>query len=239
MKIKIAAAQLQIHKKIEDNLQEILNAIDIASRNGAQFLCCPEICLVTDERKVKNLSAETAQIKAAAKKNHLNFIFGTYVKEDEVIRNQIWVINNQGKLIYKYNKKHTWLKERPFVKAGRKNKVLEVDGIKFAVINCWDYAYPEDIRKLAKQGAQIIFCPSYLLSHPYTKEVLDKIPQVRAFDAMSYFVMADAVAADTFKRTKICHPLNLISRIQDKPGIIYAELDLMQIDRLRKRFMNF
>ncbi|MBU1038733.1 carbon-nitrogen hydrolase family protein [Patescibacteria group bacterium] len=238
MSIKIAAGQIEVGDNIEKNLQKILLAITTAAAQQADYLCLPEICLVSDEKLIRNINKEIEQIKQAAKKYKINVIFGTYLKIDGHIRNQLWVINKNGETIHKYNKKHTFFTERSTVKEGKNNKVLTIDNLNFAVINCWDYAYPEDIRKLARDGAQVIFCPSYLVSHPHTKEVLDKIPQVRAFDSMSYFIMVDAFNKETFKRSKICHPLKTLSSLSDSPGIIYATIELTAITKLRQRFLN-
>lgn len=236
--VRVAAAQMRITGNVKTNLAEILTTIKKASKNGAQFLCLPEICLVNEETNIPSISKETKRIREAAKEHHLNVIFGTYAKDKNHIRNQIWIIDRHGRIAYKYNKKHAYLSERPFLKEGKHNKVITLDDVPFAVINCWDYAYPEHIRKLAKRGAKIIFCPSYLMSFPKTGQVLDKIPQVRAFDAMSYFIMVDGHSDETFKRTKICSPLTELGRIHNKPGIIYADLDLADIDSLRELFLN-
>lgn len=236
--VRIAAAQIPITANIQENLTTILNAIKRAAHKNADFICLPEICLVNEETNFPPITKETNQIRNAAKQHHINIIFGTYAREKEHIRNQIWIINKQGTVVYKYNKKYAYLTEKSFLKEGRRNKVITLDKTPFAVINCWDYAYPEHIRKLAKQGAKIIFCPSYLMSYPQTHRVLDKIPQVRAFDTMSYFVMVDGYSDETFKRTKICSPFNELARIHNKPGIVYADLDLKTIDKLRKQFVN-
>jgi len=158
MKVRIAAVQMEVEDSIADNLKEILEGISDAKKDSCDFVCFPELSLVCDEKLVKNITEETNKIKQAAKENNINVIFGTYVKEDDKIRNQIWTINKRGEIIYKYNKRHSYMTEKMYVTEGRRNKVLDSEGVKFAVINCWDYAYPEDIRKLAKEGANEFYC---------------------------------------------------------------------------------
>jgi (R)-amidase len=223
----------------EQNLTEILTRIHTASSNGARFICFPEISLVSDETRLQDITREVAQIKQAAKDNDINVIFGTYIQDEKGhIRNQIWIVNRQGGVVYRYSKRNPFLTEKSFLKAGRQNKVVTVDEMPFAVIDCWDYAFPEHIRGLAKRGAKVIFCPSYLLSHPRTREVLDRVPQVRAFDTMAYFIMVDSYAPETFKRTRICHPLHEIASVVNSPATIYADIDLTEIDELRETYHN-
>jgi predicted amidohydrolase len=236
--VKVIAAQIKVTESVQENLASILSAITEAGKEKTDFICFPEACLVSDETFIPQLKGETKAIRKAAAQANVNVLFGTYVKEKGITRNQIWVINRKGELVYRYNKKHLYATEIEHVKAGKTNKMLTLDGIKFAVINCWDYAFPEYLRKLAQQGADIIFCPSYLLSFPFTKEVLRKIPQVRAFDCMAYFVMVDACAEDSFKHSKICSPLQELAGIEGKPGLLKAELDLSLLQELRARFKN-
>ena len=211
---KIAAAQIEVTGDIEKNLSTILANITEAAQQQANIICFPEICLIDDDMNARRISRESRAIQAAAALHGIHVICGSYVIDDtKRIRNQIWVIDRTGNIVMRYNKRNLYKAESAAILPGKRNKIFELDGIRFAIINCWDYAFPEEIRSLAAKGAEVIFCPSYLLSHPRTKDVLDKIPQVRAFDAMTYFVMVDAFAQDTYKRSKICHPLRVLSAI--------------------------
>ena len=99
------------------------------------------------------------------------------------------------------------------------------------------FAYPEDIKKLAQQGAQIIFCPSYLLNDAdITKSVFRSIPLSRAFENIAYFVMVDAYTDEVLGESQICDPLKVLEQIRGKEGLIHADLDIHRIERLRSKF---
>jgi predicted amidohydrolase len=236
--VNVAAVQMPISNDSVINLNQILKDVRKAAKNEAEIVCFPEISLVSDEKLVRPIGKEIKAISSLAKELNVSVIFGTYLKDENQIKNQIIVINQKGKIIHRYNKKHAYISEKKFLKEGRNNRVFTLNKISCAVINCWDYAYPEYIRSLAKKGAMVIFCPSYLMSHKKTKEVLKKIPQVRAFDSMSYFVMVDAYTKETFKKSRICHPLKELASISDQSGIIYAEIMVKEIKKLRKYFSN-
>jgi len=239
MKWKIAAAQIVVTDSIEQNLQEILKAIRTASKNNADIVCLPETCLINEEEHTRRITKEVKTIRDLAKEKNINVVFGSYVLDDEQkIRNRIFVIDRTGEVVLRYNKRNLYRDESAIIVAGKRNRLATLDGIHIAVINCWDYAFPEDIRDLASRGAEVIFCPSYLLSHPQTHNVLYHIPQVRAFDCMAYFVMVDAFAEETYKHSKICHPLHRIADIKNKAGIAYGEIDTSEIKKLRKEFPN-
>lgn len=234
--MKIAAAQITAHDDKKTNLESML--LYIKKTKSVDTLCFPELCLQSNVKQVTSIEKEIKILCAAAKQYQTNIIFGSYVAIDGKIKNRIFVINKQWEVIHRYNKKHPYASEQESVSKGRNNKPFLLDGISCAVINCRDYAFPEYSRDLAQKWAKIIFCPAYLMSFPRTKDVLEKIPQVRAFDCMSYFVMVDAIADDTFKRTKICHPLYEIQKLTGKEWVICATLDVTEIDQLRIEFSN-
>lgn len=235
--MKVAVAQINITDIKEDNLKKILAYIQKAK--DSDVVCFPELSLQPNLDNILPIQKDLIKISESAIKNDINIIFGSYIRYKGKIKNRIFVVDRKGFIIHRYDKKHPYISEVNQVSKGRINKLFNLDGVTCAVINCWDYAFPEYGRDLAKNGAKIIFCPSYLMSHPRTVNVLERIPQVRAFDYMSYFIMVDAVAEDTFKRSKICHPLRLLHSIKDREGIIKAYLDVSEIDKLRHEFKNF
>ena len=235
--MRIAAAQIEVGQDKTKNCEKILSSIHQA--RNADVICFPELSLQSDEHNIQPIGRDLKKICTAAKENSIHVIFGAYVNEKKTIRNKLFVIDKQGKIIHQYNKRHPYKTEKDYVVSGKTNKVFSLDDTPCALINCWDYAYPEYLRSLARKGAVIFFCPSYLVSFPQTHTVLDKIPQVRAFDTMSYFVMVDAVAPDTYKRSRICHPLHQLAFIKDNEQIIYVDVDKEAILALREAHNNF
>lgn len=235
----VAACQMKVSSNCSENLQSIIEHITEAKKKGADVICFPETCLIDDENDAKRITQELKAIRACASEHDINVIFGTYlIDAHKKIRNQVLVIDRNGDIVSRYNKEHKYMAESETVSAGHRNHVFVLDGVRCAAFICWDYAFPENMRKLASKGTDVIFCPSYLLSHPLTHDVLDKIPQVRAFDTMSYFVMVDACADKTYCRSKICHPLRCLAETSKVNDMIIAELDIADLDRVRKEFPN-
>ncbi|KKM23120.1 hypothetical protein LCGC14_1618460, partial [marine sediment metagenome] len=82
----------------------------------------------------------------------------------------------------------------------------------------------------------IIFCPSYLVDYEKDEELLRKIPLVRAFENMSYYISCDAYTDETLSESYICHPLRTLKIIKKKEGIMFEDLNLKEIDSLRKYY---
>lgn len=94
----------------------------------------------------------------------VNIIGGSIaIKEDSLIYNRAVVIDRKGNLIYHYDKIHLvpMLNEPAYLEGGRsKVQTFELDGVKMGVVICFDLRFPEIIRQLALQEAQVLFIPA-------------------------------------------------------------------------------
>lgn len=99
-----------------------------------------------------------------AKKHDINIVGGSVAnKVDGKIYNTSLVFNRKGELVYEYSKIHLVpMLNEPLYLEGGKNKVeiFELDGVKMGLIICYDLRFPELSRKLALDGAQVLFVPA-------------------------------------------------------------------------------
>jgi predicted amidohydrolase len=86
---------------------------------------------------------------------------------------------------------------------------------------------------LAEQGAEVIFCPSYLVDYEVDGEPLQALPLARAFENLVYFVLCDAVSDNTLSISMICHPLGVRQQISQTEGILIGDLNLAELSTLR------
>lgn len=237
--VNVAVAQMRVTYDVEENFQRILNFIDNASNNQSDIVCFPETCLNPDDENIFDVSKYIKEISTECNNKSIYCIFGSYITVKSRIFNILFLINRSGRVLYKYKKVHLWKSELKNVVPGKVNKVIATDFGKIGLINCWDFAFPEFLKNLSKKGATIIFCPSYMVDYERDKEILRKIPLVRAFENMSYYVSCDAFTEETLSESYICHPLRTLKTIKKKEGIIFAELDMKEIDSLRQYYSLF
>ncbi|MDQ0158325.1 carbon-nitrogen family hydrolase [Alkalibacillus salilacus] len=99
-------------------------------------------------------------LKDLATKHHVNIVGGSIAnKKEGGIYNTAVVINREGELVYQYDKAHLvpMLNEHHYLTGGEKPaEVFELDGVKFGLIICYDLRFPELIRPLALEGAQVL-----------------------------------------------------------------------------------
>src|SRR3989338_4915914 len=236
--LKAAAAQIEVTNNTEKNLNKIISFIKKVAAKKVDVVCFPETSLVHSKNKktIKNTKIKKYIdiIKKSCRENKIHCIFGSNVFDENKIYNSAFLINDKGKIIYRYDKVNLWLNEKNKSK-GNKNRVIETKFGKIGIIICWDIAYPEYVKKLAKNGAWIIFCPSYIKNYGRELESYLQIPYVRAFENSAYFVSCDSANKECAQYSVICGPSKIIKEIKGKEGLIVANLDRKSIVGVSKR----
>lgn len=99
-------------------------------------------------------------LRDLAKELNVNIIGGSVanrVKDD--FYNSSFVFDRSGKLVYEYDKVHLvpMLKEPKYLTGGQHvPEVFELEGVKMGLIICYDLRFPEVVRTLALEGAQVL-----------------------------------------------------------------------------------
>ncbi|UOQ48537.1 carbon-nitrogen family hydrolase [Gracilibacillus caseinilyticus] len=95
-----------------------------------------------------------------AKKYQVNVIGGSIAnRKQDGIYNTSFVFNRLGELVHQYDKIHLvpMLDEPKYLKGGcDKGEFFELDGVKMGIVICYDLRFPELIRSLVLQGAEVI-----------------------------------------------------------------------------------
>ncbi|HLD05433.1 MAG TPA: carbon-nitrogen hydrolase family protein [Candidatus Nanoarchaeia archaeon] len=233
--VKVAVAQIKVTSKIDTNLRKILDSIDKAKSKKADIVCFPEVCL-NPTYKSLDVSKQIKAIQERCKQRSIWVIIGSHVPAGKKLKNSVFLIDRSGKIKYRYDKIHLWISEENKITPGKVSRVIDTEFGKIGVINCQDFVFPSFIQKLSKAGAKIIFCPMYIFDFQKDADVLRKIPLVRAFENICYFITSAAFAPGTLAESFICHPQRVLKKIEHKEGIIYANLNLKEIDPLRKYY---
>ncbi len=89
-------------------------------------------------------------------------ICGLSEREHDDVYNSVAVLDRTGRLAARYRKAHlfTLAREPRFLKRGGSLTVLDIDGMKWGIMLCYDIRFPEMARSLALLGAEAIVVPS-------------------------------------------------------------------------------
>ncbi|MGC6415513.1 MAG: nitrilase-related carbon-nitrogen hydrolase [Bradymonadia bacterium] len=240
-------------------LDKHLPMIDEAGQKGVQILCLQEIfngpyyCPSQDKRWYD--SAEpvpdgptTRLMQEYAKKYSMVIVVPIYEEDMRgVYYNTAAVIDADGTYLGKYRKQHIpqtsgfW--EKFFFKPGNGGyPVFQTAYAKVGVYICYDRHFPEGWRALGLNGAEIVFNPSATVAG--LSEYLWKLEQPAAAVANTYYIGAiNRVGKEApwnigefYGQSYFVNPRGqfeaMASRDQDE--LVIADLDLGQIDEVRK-----
>lgn len=202
---KIAAIQLRPRAgDVAENLQRIGMHVGMAARNGAQWILLPEVCDIGyDLSKIPDLAqtrpnASTEALSALAAERNVVIIAGLAERRGDKIFNTAVVFDATGKLCAQYDKVHLCpippINEPAVFTPGDSIHAFEVKGpdgtvVRIGLSICYDIRFPELYRKLADDGAQIIFHPT---AFPASRiEQLEVCQRARAIENQLFVVSAN------------------------------------------------
>ncbi len=200
-----------------------------------------------EELADENGKATIPFLQGMAKKYKVNIIAGSIAnKKNKGIYNSSYVMNREGELVYEYDKMHLvpMLDEPKFLNGGeKKGKVFELDGIKMGVIICYDLRFPELMRSLALQGAEVIHVVAQWPTA--RKEHWKYLQHARAIENQCYIVSANSSGTcngtDFAGESLVIDPLGKLvqSGPAEKEATVTANIDLSNVIETRKNIPVF
>ena len=122
--------------------------------------------------------------------------------------------------------------------------VISTDFGTIGIAICFDIRFPEYIRGLARRGAELIIIPAQF-TVPTGEAHWELLSRARAIDNECWVVGAQA-ARDTggifecYGHSLIVSPYgDVISSADETEQIIYADIDLNEVDRVRSELPSF
>lgn len=254
----IALLQLDTQGDKSANLKKIGAFIDEAASKGVQFITMPEMCtFVAKEHEELLANAEsipgpTTQFMSDKAKKYGIWIHGGSIYEsipgERRLKNTTVVYNPKGEIVAKYSKIHLYdvevkngvsFKESDSIKPGDEIVSFDSDFGRMGLAICYDIRFCELYRILALRGAKVIFNPAEFAL--YTgKDHWESLIRARAIENVCYMVCADQIGVkpifQTYGRSIVVDPWgNVIAKASDREGILYAEIDVDYVDKMREQ----
>lgn len=245
--MKIACVQMDIaFGEPEKNFIVAGKHIEEAARAGADVIVLPEMWNTgyalkdlstladSDGEKTKQLLSQNA------KEYRVNIIGGSVAtKKEDGYYNTMYVANHNGEIIAEYDKAHLFklMDEHLSMEPGQKANLFEIDGNLCGGVICYDLRFPEWIRTHAIKGAKVMFIPAQ-----WPKPRIDHwqiLLQARAIENQSFIVAVNRVGKDPNNEfnghSMVVAPWGeILIGGESSDGIYYADLDLEEVDRVRK-----
>lgn len=158
---------------------------------GVQLLVTPEMCMTgynltpteLDQSAEASNGALFEAVANICQQNNLALIYGYAERGSQgAIYNSVQLIDHTGTSLLNYRKTHLWgdLDRNLFSAGDALSAVVNVSGWQVGAAICYDLEFPETLRHLAVQGAELVVAPTGLMS-PWT-EVADQVVPVRAYE---------------------------------------------------------
>ncbi len=173
-KVTVAAGFLNCYdnkdnETVESRFEKILALCDKAGQQKVDIVSFPEsICTFMLHKSIKGETSQpvpgpwTEALGEKAKKYGMYILFNMgEIGEDGLRYNTNVVINKDGSLLGKYRKCHiTYNALNNGSSPGHEYNVFDTDFGRIGTVTCFDQFFPESIRSLAVQGAEIVFVPT-------------------------------------------------------------------------------
>lgn len=224
---------------LEDNLHRLRQEAFKAQAAGAQLLVTPEmytsgynIGLHAVRHLAEPVDGPTARCLAAlAREAGIALLYGYPERgPDGRIYNSVQLLDDQGVSLLNYRKTHLFgeLDRAMFSPGEQACAVVELHGWSLGVLICYDLEFPENCRRLALAGAQLIVVPTANME-PF-EFIADVTVRSRAFENHCYVAYANYCGQEGEIRycglSSVASPQGeRLVRGTDRESLLHAQLD--------------
>lgn len=242
-KVRAAAVQVRpIPGSVKETIFQGVRLAKQAAEKGAEVICLPEHWL--PEEKIPTPMDPIPSLQSLAEECGVPVVAGAFFERVRgLVRLSSPVIGPDGKVLGRQFKVHLFGREKKMARAGNAYEVFRLNGYKVGVLICYDVDFPEASRILTLKGADVLMCPSRIISRgvgPWQQYLT-----VRSLENRVPIVAPNVYAPPWFKghssivtlrqepRTKIALP-RISSTSREGSTVVIEDLDLQLHARLRR-----
>ncbi|MFD2332074.1 carbon-nitrogen family hydrolase [Cohnella sp. GCM10020058] len=256
-KLKLALIQMDINAgHPDDNYERLAALLERAVSEGVK----PDVIVVPE---MWNTGYDLAHIREIAdpegartidfissfsRKHGVNVLAGSVAASRAAlgggVTNTAYAFDRTGSQIAEYAKIHLFklMDEHLHLEAGERPGRFELEGVQAGAMICYDIRFPELARKLALDGAKVLFVPAEW-PHPRLHHWRTLL-QARAIENQMYVVACNrsGVSGETrfFGHSMVVDPWGeIVAEAGEEETILRAEIDLALTDEVRGRIPVF
>ncbi len=259
--LRVACIQNTATRDIDANLAWVSARIDEAAAGGARFIALPEtvglIEPVNEQIPAATFSedddAGLAAFRERAAAHGVTLLVGSQlIREHGKIYNRSFLLDPDGEIRARYDKLHMFdielkngeaYRESDAIEPGDRAVVVETPLARIGLSVCYDLRFGALYRALAQAGADIITIPAAFTqttgeAHWHT------LVRARAIETGAYVLAPNQCGHHCDKRYSYGHSLiidpwgEILADGGAEPGIVYADLDLSRVAKVRSRIPN-
>ncbi|WP_421732576.1 carbon-nitrogen hydrolase family protein [Cellulomonas sp.] len=250
--VRVTVAQLQVSDDHTANRQVVEDAFRTAARTRADVLVLPEYASGFDPRGVGAEHAEpldgpfVTMLRDRARATGVAVLAGTTLPGDggdARAVNAVVAVDGTGALVGVYRKVHLYdafgHKESDRLVPGPVDApplVLDIGGLTFGVLTCYDLRFPESARRLVDAGAQVLVVPAAWASGELKAMHWRTLAVARAIENTAAVVAVGQAGKGVTGRSLVVAPDGVVGlEMDEKPQVRTVDLDGAALLRVREQ----
>ena len=238
--MKIAALQMQcVLGDVEANIARIESAAVDAAKAGAKLLIAPELATqgYGAGEAFSKLSSPAGgdvetRLSAIAATNGIAIVVGFAERDGDVTYNSALFVDATSNVSI-YRKSHLYgdYEKRWFRPEAPKTVLVDIDGIRLGMLICYDVEFPENVRRLALAGADLVVVPTALPKGASGNFIASTMIRTRAFENQVFVAYVNHHGSDGVcdyaGQSAIAAPDGafLAQASEDGDALLFAEID--------------
>lgn len=246
----LAIAQFAPAADAGDNLRVIGEFVARARSRGAEVVLFPEYSSYfvdpVDETLRENAQELDGPFVAGlhdlAREHGVHIVAGLLERATDAVRVRNTVVAvGPGGVVATYRKLHLYdafgQRESDWVEPGEiaSPQTFEVDGIRFALMTCYDLRFPEVARVLADTGAHVLLVPAQWVRGPLKELQWNTLLRARAIENTLFVAAADHPPPLGVGNSGVFDPQGVeVAAVGTASDIAVAYVDAHAVDRVRR-----
>lgn len=250
MSVTISVVQLDcVLGDTEANLRRMERYVATVAEQGADFVIFPELgttgYFVGDqlEALAESIPGPSTERLGEAARRHDTYVVTGMIERtaDGTLYNASVLIAPSGEVAARYRKCHLFSAEKAFFATGDEAVLVDTPHGRVALTICYDLVFPEYVRGLVLQGAQLILNSTNWITDPWqtglgwSGEVVSRLAATRALENGVHVAMADRAGVEegwtSLGHSCVCAPSGgFVARIENGEGLATATVDLEHPD---------
>lgn len=249
--VRVTVGQLDVGADRSANLASAQRVLVRAAHDGAALAVLPEYASSYAPSGVGIEHAEPLDgpwvtgLRAAAAQHSVAVVAGVVVPDasGERAQNVVVGIDATGELRGTYAKVHLYdafgYRESDLLAPGdpaAEPLVLDVDGVRFGVITCYDLRFPESARRLVDAGAEAILVPAAWVDGPGKAAQWRALAVARAIENTAWVIAVGQAGAARTGRSLVVDPEGAVrAELGAEPSTMTVAVDPAVVDTVRER----
>ena len=237
--MRIALLQMSaVPGDVPANLARIAEAAASGAQQGVELLIAPELATVgygagdtLRDLAEPGSGAQIASLAAIATDTGLAIIAGFPERDGAHIYNSaVFTDGSSAPVIYRKSHLYGDYERAIFTPADPTATIAEWRGLKLGLLICYDVEFPENVRRLALAGANLVAVPTALPVSPEAEMIAERVIAVRAFENQIFVAYANHTGRDDrFAYAGLSHVAapdgsSLAKASATEAGLIIAEI---------------